>query len=128
MNRAFFFLLAWGAVLGLGLTLSGSSCGPKHVTGEYDVQGSTGATTASVTFASPTNSASQTIGVSLPWTYSFPASITEGPYLGTYVYLAAQNESGSGSVTVTIKEDGNIVQQRETLPGSSVPVTVFGTF
>ena len=126
MNRAFFFLLAWGLALGLGLTLSVSSCGPKRVTGEYDVTGSAGV--ASVTYASPTNSNTQAISVTLPWTYSFPVSITEGPYLGTLVYLAAQNDSGSGSVTVTIKEDGNIFQQRETIGGYPAAVTVNGTF
>ncbi|MGH7739829.1 MAG: hypothetical protein ACREL1_06745 [bacterium] len=114
--------------MGLVISLSGASCGPKKVTGEYDVTGSGGAYTASVTFASPTQSNAQAISVTLPWTYSFPATITEGSFMGTYVYLYAQNDSGSGTVTVTIKENDNVFQQGTTTGGFPAAVSVLGTF
>jgi hypothetical protein len=127
MKRAFFFIV-WGVVVGLGLSLSGASCGAKKVAGEYDVQGSAGVTSASITFASPIQSNAQAISVSLPWTYSFPGTITEGTYMGTYVYLYAQNNTASGALTVTIKENDNVFQQGSTSGGFPAAVSVSGTF
>jgi len=122
------FGLACGSVL-----LIGANCGPKKVQGEYDVTGS-GVSTASITFASPTQSNAQAISVSLPWSYSFPGTITEGAYQGTYVYLYAQADSGSfpSSITVTIKENGNVFQQATTAvssgPITAAAVSISGTF
>jgi hypothetical protein len=118
----------WAGVATLAVALGGSSCGAKKVTGEYDVQGSPGVTSASITFASPIQSNAQAISVSLPWTYSFPGTITEGTYMGTYVYLYAQNDTGSGSLTVTIKENDNVFQQGSTTGGFPAAVSVSGTF
>ena len=123
-----FFGIACGATV-----LIGASCGPKKVQGGYDVTGS-GVLTASITFASPTQSNAQASGVTLPWSYSFPGTITEGTYQGTYVYIYAQVDSGSSpaAVTVTIKENGNIFQQATTTIASGSPagaaVSVSGTF
>ncbi len=118
-------------VLGLSLTLSGSSCGPKHVTLEYDVTGSGGVTnSASITYASPIQSNAATLGVSLPWTISLPATITEGTYMGTYVYLYAQNNGSdaSSALTVTIKENGAIFNQASTIGAFPAAVSIYGTF
>jgi hypothetical protein len=134
MNRTFFFLLAWGTVLGLGLTLSGSSCGPKQVTLEYDVTGSGGVTnSASVTYSRtipPVQSNVATLGVTLPWTISFPATITEGTYMGSYVYLYAQNNTSDPNsiLTVTIKENGAIFSQAAVTGASPAAVSINGTF
>jgi hypothetical protein len=129
LKSIFCFGIVCAAIL-----LIGGSCGPKKVQGEYDVTGSTGVSTASITFASPIQSNAQATSVSLPWSYSFPGTITEGTYQGTYVYLYAQVDTGSSpaAVTVTIKENGDVFQQATTTVTSGSPtgaaVSVSGSF
>jgi hypothetical protein len=117
-------------VVGLGLSLSGSSCGPKKVTAEYIVTltGAGGPATASITYAAPYQSDAVSISLSSPWTFSFPATITEGVYTGTYVFLYAQNDSNAGELSVTILEDGRLFGQASTIGGFPAAVTVNGNF
>ena len=118
-------------VAGLGLALSGATCGPKKVTAEYIVTGVGGAATASITYASPYQSNASATSISLlssPWTFSFPATITEGVYTGSYVFLYAQNDSGSGLLSVTIMEDQRVFGAASTIGGFPAAVSVGGTF
>ena len=111
---------AWG--------LAGCGSGPKSVQGEYIVTGGAGAASASVSYsANGTNSLSQAVSVSLPWSYGFTGYETEGNDQGTYVYLSAVNDSASGTVTVTIQEDGSVFR-RGAATGAGAAVTASGNF
>ncbi len=114
------------AVLILGWGATGCS-GPKSLQGEYQVVGSGGASSASVTYLTPAGASTGAVSVSLPWSYSFTGYETEGSYKGTSVSLSAQNDSGAGSVTVIINEDSKVFQQSwATWPQAAI--TVLGTF
>lgn len=104
------FLAILGALL-LGIGASGCSNGPKSVPGQYQVTGSAGVTSASVTYALPSGASSNAISVTLPWSYSFMGNETEGNSQGTVAYLSAQNDSNTGSITVTINENSRAIQQ-----------------
>ncbi|MEA3475104.1 MAG: MmpS family transport accessory protein [Candidatus Cloacimonadota bacterium] len=65
---------------------------------KYEVTGS--ANKVDVTYANKDEGTSQANDVSIPWSYSFEG---EGDQ---FVYISAQNQGQSGSVTVTIYRDG----------------------
>ena len=105
----------------------GCASGPKSVAGEYQVTGSSGVASASVTYLLPTGVSAAAISVTLPWTYSFTGVESEGNYAGTNVSLSAQNNSNAGSVTVTIVDNGRIYQQSwATWPQAAI--TIAGNF
>jgi hypothetical protein len=82
-----------------------------------------------VTYAVPTGGNTAAISVTLPWSYSFTGVETEGSYQGTAVYLSAYNDSSTGSVTVTILQNGRVYEQSwETWISGQPAVTIVGNF
>jgi len=67
---------------------------------KYEVTGT--AKTVFVTYVNESGGTSQESNVSLPWSYTFTAKP------GDFVYISAQNEGETGSVTVTIYKNGSI--------------------
>ena len=68
---------------------------------EYEITGT--ASTVSVTLNNATGGTEQYTDVSVPHTYTFEK------YTHWFLYVSAQNEADSGSVTVTIYLDGEVV-------------------
>jgi hypothetical protein len=69
----------------------------------YYVTGS--ASSVSVTYQNGTGGTEQRDAVSLPWNATFDMDE------GDFVYLAAQNQGDSGTVTCSIRADGQLVKQ-----------------
>ena len=67
---------------------------------EYQVTGS--AATVNVTYVKADDSTAKEYHVDVPWSHTFTAGSQAG------VYISAQNDGESGSVTVTITEDGTV--------------------
>lgn len=84
----------------------------------YQVTGT--AASVSVTYVNENGGTSQVTGAPLPWTYSFTA------HVGDFLYVSAQNEGATGSVTATATENGSIVQT-STSSGAYVIATASGT-
>ena len=76
-----------------------SSCDIFDLDIKYEVTGT--ADTVNITYKNEDGGTSQANGVSMPWTYLFKAQP------GDSVYLSAQNNGESGTVTVTIYKDGS---------------------
>lgn len=92
--------------------------GPKFYDVIYKVTGS--AITVDVTYANEDGGTSQESDVSVPWSYSFRREE------GEFVYISAQNQGESGSVTVRIYKDGSIFKT-STSSGAYVIATASGT-
>lgn len=84
----------------------------------YEVTGS--AELVDITYENLNGGISQLSGMPLPW------SITISAEPGDYVYLSAYNRGESGSVTVTIYDDGSVFK-RATSQGGHVTASVSGT-
>ena len=69
---------------------------------EYQVTGS--AATVNITYANAGGGPVKESNVAVPWSHNFTAGSQAG------VYISAQNDGESGSVTVTITEDGTVFQ------------------
>lgn len=67
---------------------------------KYEVTGT--ASTVSVTYENEDGGTSQYSDRSVPWSHSFTA------HPGDFVYISAQNQGDSGSVTTTIYKDSSI--------------------
>jgi hypothetical protein len=113
--------------MGLWALLPGCATGPNIIQGEYEVTGSSGVNSASITYLQPSGVTSFAVSVALPWTYSFNANETEGNYQGSSVYLSAQNDTGSGSVTVVILESGTVYEHSWAL-WPQAAITIQGNF
>ena len=85
---------------------------------EYKVTGT--ASEVDVTYENEDGGTSQQSNVSVPWSYSF----TGDP--GDFVYISAQNQGESGSVTVTIYTDGDKFKS-STSSGAYVIATASGS-
>lgn len=85
---------------------------------EYKVTGT--AETVSITYENSDGGCSQESDVSIPWSYSFTGES------GDFVYISAQNQGETGSVTVTIKTDGDVFKQ-STSEGAYVIATASGS-
>jgi len=85
---------------------------------EYKVTGS--ANTVDITYSNESEGTSQESNVSTPWTYSF-----EGEE-GQFVYISAQNQGESGSVTVSIYRNGKKIES-STSNGAYVIATASGS-
>ena len=85
---------------------------------EYKVTGS--ASTVSVTYTNRDGGTSQESDVSIPWSYSFKGSPND------FVYISAQNQGESGSVTVTIYKNGSSFKT-STSDGAFVIATASGS-
>ncbi|MCD4707723.1 MAG: MmpS family protein [Candidatus Sabulitectum sp.] len=84
---------------------------------KYEVVGS--AETVNITFENGSGGISQMANVALPWSHSFSADSDD------YVYLYAQNQGETGSITVTIYKDGDVFK-RATSEGAYVVASVSG--
>lgn len=85
---------------------------------EYEVTGSTDV--VSITIANKSGGTSQYSGVTLPWSTSFKADP------GDFVYVSAQNQRDTGSVTAAIYIDGD-KYKRSTSTGAYVIATASGS-
>ena len=85
---------------------------------EYKVTGS--ANTVDVTYSNESEGTSQESNVSIPWTYSFDGEE------GQFVYISAQNQGETGSVTVTIYRNGKKIET-STSNGAYVIATASGS-
>lgn len=95
--------LILGGILIVVLLASSASCPGPSTTSysvEYQVTGS--ASTVFVTYENENGGTSQIASAIVPWSHTFTANS------GDFVYISAQNNGDSGSVTVTILEDGNV--------------------
>ena len=104
-------------VLFLSLLILGG-CGFSGEGVEYEVTGS--ASKVDVTYENEDGGTSQESDVSVPWSYSFKG------YSGDFVYISAQNQGETGSVTVTIYKNGSVFKT-STSSGAYVIATASGT-
>ena len=102
----------------LAASLSLSSCDLFKHDIKYEVTGS--APSVSLTYENSSGGTSQTTGTPLPWTYTFSGKP------GDFLYVSAQNDGASGSVTATIYENGSVVQT-STSSGAYVIATASGS-
>lgn len=84
----------------------------------YEVTGT--AESVDITYENLNGGISQVTGMPLSWSIT----LTADP--GDYVYLSAWNRGETGSVTVTIYEDGDVFR-RATSEGAHVTASVSGT-
>lgn len=81
------------------------NCGENQILGsttysvEYKITGSV--SRVNVTYTNSSGGTSQESNVSVPWSYTFKG------YPGDFVYISAQNQGSSGSVTATVNKDGS---------------------
>jgi len=111
-------LMAAFVVLIVSITFS--ACGPDKNTCTYKVTGT--ASTVNVTYKNANGGTEQQSNVIVPWSYSFEI---EG--YGDFVYISAQNQGKSGSVTVSILANGN-ERKSSTSTGAYVIATASGSF
>ena len=123
-NINLFFILS---VLVCGFEITSCSAGPKSVQASYQVNGSAGVTSASVTYLTSAGVSTGAVRVVLPWNYAFTGYETEGSDKGSMVYLSAQNDSNTGSVTVIINEAGQVFQQ-SWAAWPQAAITILGSF
>lgn len=127
MTRAFLRHLWLFPLLTLMSCVIGCSSSPKTLSGEYQVTGSAGVASASITYLLPSGANASAISVTLPWNYTFSGLESEGSYQGTSLSLSAQNNSGAGSVTVAILENNNVLQ-RSWAVWPQAAITITGSF
>ncbi|MDI6872504.1 MAG: MmpS family transport accessory protein [Bacillota bacterium] len=101
------------------LFLAGCIGGPAAINVKYEVTGT--ASIVSVTYYNRDGGISQENNVAVPWSYSFDT--TES---GKFVYVAAQNMTDSGAVTVTIYKNGAVFKTA-TSSGAYVIAMASGT-
>ncbi|MBF9018410.1 MULTISPECIES: MmpS family transport accessory protein [unclassified Oceanispirochaeta] len=85
---------------------------------EYEISGT--ATSVNITYSNASEGTSQVSDVSVPWTYSFESTT------GNFLYVSAQNQNDSGSLTATIYVDGD-VYKTSTSSGAYVIATASGS-
>ena len=90
----------------------------SSITVKYEVTGS--AELVNVTYQNNNGGISQITDVVLPWSMTFSGNPED------YVYLSAQNQGETGSITVTIYKDNDIFKSA-TSSGSYVVASVSGT-
>ena len=91
-------IICFIALFSIGATCD-SSTSPVRV--EYEITGT--ASTVFVTLNNATGGTEQFSNISVPHTFTFEN------YTHWFFYVSAQNEGDSGSVTVTIYVDGEVV-------------------
>ena len=82
-----------------GLSLLSCEMFDSSIEVKYEVTGT--ASSVDVTYENSDGGTSQSSNVSVPWEYSF----TGNP--GDFVYISAQNQGSSGTVTTKILTDGD---------------------
>lgn len=90
----------------------------KNYEVKYEISGT--ATTVDITYTNSTGGTSQLSDVSVPWTLTFRRDE------GEFVYVSAQNQNDTGSVTATIYRDGSTLQT-STSSGAYVIATASGS-
>lgn len=103
------------------LVLATASCDnplDSSIKVKYKVTGT--ADTVDVTYENADGGTSQESDVDVPWSYSF----TGEP--GDFVYISAQNQGQTGTVTVTIYTDGDVFKT-STSEGAYVIATASGS-
>ena len=85
---------------------------------KYEVSGT--ASTVDVTYENSDGGTSQESDVEVPWSYSFTG------HPGDFVYISAQNQGQTGTVTVTIYNDGDVFKT-STSEGAYVIATASGS-
>ncbi len=105
------------SILFLCLALACSNPFDTSIEIRYEVSGS--AQLANVTYENGSGGTSQMTNIALPWSHTFSVEPNE------YVYLYAQSQCETGSITVTIFKDGDVFR-RATSEGSFVAASVSG--
>lgn len=108
-------------VLALLAAVALTACGDGDFTGRYDVvyEVTGSAQSASLTWATTGGGTSQQT-VNLPWNIKYTMRD------GDFVYISAQNQGKTGSVTTTIKADGKTFKST-TSTGAYVIATASGS-
>ncbi len=88
---------------------------------KYEVVGSGQCTAASLTYENSSDGTSQISASALPWTYSFTVND-----ISQFLYISAQNNFDSGSVTTRIYVNGS-VKKESTSTGAYVIATCSGS-
>lgn len=105
------------AILFVVLVACGGSSGPSLPSVTYTVSGS--AREVSVTYANASEGTSQAT-VSVPWSHSFTCTKS-----GQFLYISAQNQGQTGTVTVRITKGGTTYKE-STSSGAFVIATASG--
>lgn len=105
-------------VLLVGMLVSCSNPFDSSIDVRYEVTGT--AESVDITYENLNGGISQVSSMPLPWSIT----ITGNP--GDYVYLSAYNRSETGSITVTIYDDGDVFR-RASSQGGHVTASVSGT-
>ena len=114
MKRSMFVLIAF-----LPLLLFSCIDTPTYTKDvKYEVTGT--ATAVDLTIENDNGGTSQYSDQATPWTYSFTG------YPGDFIYVSAQNQGDSGTVTATIYIDGE-VYKTSTSDGAYVIATASGS-
>lgn len=95
-----------------------SSCSLFKHDIKYEVTGT--AASVSLTYENASGGTSQTSGTALPWVYTFSAKS------GDFLYVSAQNDGATGSVTAAVYENDSVVQT-STSSGAYVIATASGS-
>lgn len=109
------------ALLALVLSVVGcgsSSDGESSFSVVYRVTGS--AASVDVTFESEGGGTSQLSDEAIPWSYTFEAA------RGDFLYVSAQNQGETGSVTASVRVNGQTIDSA-TSEGAFVIATASGT-
>jgi hypothetical protein len=101
------------------LTISGCTKDSVQSTYKYEVSGSAG--NYSITCEGAPSGTVQYSNVGSGWAYTWKQTGTR------WLYMSAQNNTGSGTVTVKIIRDGKVLIQ-QTSSGAYVIATVSGTY
>jgi hypothetical protein len=119
MKRALFLAIVLGVLCIM-------ACGGKTPTAPsggsvtYKVSG-IGTSSASLTYATAGGGTAQVSNATLPWSYTWTAKA------GDFLYISAQNNASSGSVTVEIWK-GSSLFQTTTSTGAYVIATASGSY
>lgn len=111
-------------IIGLGLLLfllfscDKNPLGPKSYSVKYEVAGS--ASRVDITYENADGGTSQIGNAHVPWSMTFSRKE------GSFVYISAQNQGSSGSITVTIYRNGSRFKT-STSSGAYVIATASGT-
>ena len=116
--RTVAILLVVVAILAAGCGLFDPDADKVQI--KYTVTGS--CSQVDITMENEDGGVSQYSNRSVPWTYEFPDKISRDRFL----YIAAQNQGQTGSVTVKIYRDGDVIKS-STSSGAYVIATASGT-
>jgi len=119
-NGSAMLLLRLGSMMLIAMLLLLNCDNPldSSIDVKYKVTGT--AETVDITYENRDGGTSQEADVEVPWSYSFTG------HPGDFVYISAQNQGSTGTVTVTILTDGDVVKT-STSEGAYVIATAHGS-